>query len=208
MHYKCSIFSPLLSLYSTVSRLDMLYIFFTNSYLREWKRNMAKMAEEHWWAITQACSHAWVHHVSVCWSMDFNWSPLYTDTLVGRTYTKFRLVPELPERNYCVICEVSVLHSPSGEVNSTRLNGNITQRTTTYMTSASDALRQISTCLSVALMVSHKWLQQLAQFYVDNGSHKPHGVTPPSGPGPPPCWSFKLTLRHTLRPVGLLQTSK
>jgi hypothetical protein len=117
----------------------------------------------------------------------FQLIPLVYRYLVGRTYTKFRLVSELPERNYCVICEVSVLHSPSGEVNSTRLNGNTTQRTTIYMTSASDALRQISTCLSVTLMVSHKWLQQLAQFHVDNGSHQPHGVTPPSGPGPPPC---------------------
>jgi hypothetical protein len=127
---------------------------------------------------------------------------------VDRTYTKFRIVPEFLECNYWVICEVSVLQSPSGEVNSTRLNGNVTQTTTVYMTSASDALWQRSTRLSVALMVSHKWLQQLVQFYVNNGSHQPHGVTAPSGPGPAPCLSFKLTLRHTLHPVGLLQTSK
>lgn len=29
----------------------------------------------------------------------------------------------------------------------------------------------------------------------------------PSGAGLPPCRSFKLTLRHTLHPAGLLRTS-
>ena len=89
-----------------------------NSYLREWKRNEAKMAEEHCWTITQECSHAGVDHVSVRWSLDFSWTPLYRYWF-DRTYTKFRHVPELLVRNYCVTCEVSVLHSPSGEVNGT-----------------------------------------------------------------------------------------
>jgi len=51
-----------------------------NSYLQEWKRNEAKMVEEHCWTITQACSHAGFDHVSVCWGLDFNWTPLDTET--------------------------------------------------------------------------------------------------------------------------------
>jgi len=170
------------------------------------------MAEEHCWTITQACRHAGGRSCFSVLQSGFQLNSLVYRHWVDRTYIKFRLVPELPERNYCVICEVSVLHSPSGEVNGTsdsQPDWTVTQpRRPQYTWRKQPMQFDISSRLSVALKTSHKWLLYLAQFYVNNGSHQPHGVTAPSGPGLPPCRSFKLTLRHTLRPVGLLRTSE
>jgi hypothetical protein len=60
VHYKCSIFSPVLCLYSTVSRLDMLYISLCPGH-KFWFKHQRHLRVRIWLLRCRMCEIPWMH---------------------------------------------------------------------------------------------------------------------------------------------------
>ena len=93
--------------------------------LREWNRNQTEVTEGYCWAITQAAGRSCCDRSGsrVCWSLNFNWTPLYVYiyiyiyiyiySLIIHTHTQFRLVtdsfPNVPLAHFgeCLLNEKS-----------------------------------------------------------------------------------------------------